>query len=474
MTLSLLTKLVVPVFEWMALTTYFICIRHPAPRWRLIVTDIAAIPVFLATSFLMANEPYTDRFPLGPLVTAVCDFLLLWAGTGHTWKASIYVATHTFTHTEATISFAYAMAVSGLMAPVYHTMWRPIILIAIGIVLNILGVIVEGIAFRGNTLEHVGWLSITIAFCLSIAGLLVANNTTATSLRFFSESDPDTFGQLSNAFYLRTLTILFTGSVMYMQQIYRRNILLDAEKQNLEKTAADERRQYLELKKNLDEIHRLSHDLKHYVMVFEGPDAGAVATNSSPTTTSRPAKSATADASAMLRQFQDDIDSASTLTQTGNAVLDTVINGEQRKCARLGVHLIVMADGTALSGLQALDITSLVGNMLDNAIEASARLKDDERKIIHFSVERRGGFVVLHCDNSFDPSNLRHSPTGTLLTSKTNEPGKHGFGIRSIKHIAEKYDGNAQESADTRRGVFSMDVLLPGSVADTRDDHRDN
>lgn len=105
-------------------------------------------------------------------------------------------------------------------------------------------------------------------------------------------------------------------------------------------------------------------------------------------------------------------------------------------------------------------ISNPVGNMLDNAIEASARLADANKRIIHFNMQRKRQFGVLHIDNHFDPATLRHGPAG-LLTSKTRHVRQHGHGLRSIKRTARKYGGTATETIDHGADLFNVDILLP-------------
>ncbi len=479
MLLDLISKNVVPIFAWMSLLTYFCCIAHPSAFWKQVVSSTVSLPVFMLVCAPFRTMPYSEHFPVQTIIVFVIGFLFLQFGTGWSLKANLYLATHVFMWTQVTLALSYALVFSTMTDHLGDSKMSAMVVICIGVVLNVIGIIIEGVAFNGNTLVRVTWYSILIAYALTILGCVVANLTTKTSLELFSEVDPSTFASMRQAFYLRTLTLLFAGSLLYLEQIYRRNLALGRISRNLESVASNQSQEYQRSHENLEEIHRLSHDMKHYLMVLSQPAptspanmaaAGGVAEGD----VSGAGAGATGAGGAgartllteeeraqLLEQLRTSVDNTSALQLSGNAVLDAIINEKRDLCAKLGVHLVVMADGTALSRLQTLDLTSLVGNLLDNAIEACSKLPNEGQRIIHFDVRRKNGFAVLHVDNCFDPSTLHRDSDGNLETSKTEDVENHGHGVRSIKVIAQKYDGNATPSVDRKHNVFNMNVIIP-------------
>lgn len=114
-----------------------------------------------------------------------------------------------------------------------------------------------------------------------------------------------------------------------------------------------------------------------------------------------------------------------------------------------------MADGDLLGFMSDADIYSLFGNILDNATEASVKVEAGWRAI-SLRVKRAANMVLVHSDNYFN-GRLKYS-NGNLVTSKDNT-ADHGYGVMSIKRVAEKYGGSVSLSA--AGNVFSLDVLLP-------------
>ncbi len=113
-------------------------------------------------------------------------------------------------------------------------------------------------------------------------------------------------------------------------------------------------------------------------------------------------------------------------------------------------------NGADLGFMQTMDVYSLFGNAVANAVEAVEKLEDPEKKIIDIVSECRGDLVSIHISNYFTGS-LQYED-GLPKTGKTQEEGFHGFGMKSMKLIAEKYGGSLSASADG--DLFTLDVYL--------------
>nr|WP_239471554.1 ATP-binding protein [Olsenella profusa] len=102
------------------------------------------------------------------------------------------------------------------------------------------------------------------------------------------------------------------------------------------------------------------------------------------------------------------------------------------------------------------DIYSLFGNALDNAIEAVRAVEGAERRAITVSVQRRRRMVAVSVENCC-ASTPRFATDGLPLTTK-HDSTNHGFGMRSMRAIAERYGGSLH--AGFEGGVFYLNVLL--------------
>ena len=143
------------------------------------------------------------------------------------------------------------------------------------------------------------------------------------------------------------------------------------------------------------------------------------------------------------------------IIKTGNEAFDLIITEKSLYCEKNGIAFTVMADGDLLGFMSDADIYSLFGNILDNATEASVKVEAGWRAI-SLRVKRSANMLLIHEDNYFN-GRLKYS-NGNLVTSKDNTTD-HGYGVMSIKRVAEKYGGSV--SLSTSGNVFSLDVLLP-------------
>ena len=93
---------------------------------------------------------------------------------------------------------------------------------------------------------------------------------------------------------------------------------------------------------------------------------------------------------------------------------------------------------------------------MDNAIEAVAKLDHAEKKLIDVSIEERGDMFFIGVTNYYD--GVLYMEEGIPQTSKADEPGYHGFGIKSMRLIAAKYAGEVAISAND--DLFSLNIYL--------------
>jgi len=148
-----------------------------------------------------------------------------------------------------------------------------------------------------------------------------------------------------------------------------------------------------------------------------------------------------------------------TAVKTGNETLDVILTEKSLRAHAEGVTLSCVADGAALNFIGDGDLYSLLGNAVDNALEAVMKIDEKEKRIISINVSRVEDFVTVCIRNSFD-GNIKFDEQGMPLTSKA-DPNYHGYGIKSMKYIAEKYDGSL--SFNVKDGMFKLNLLLPSN-----------
>ena len=154
--------------------------------------------------------------------------------------------------------------------------------------------------------------------------------------------------------------------------------------------------------------------------------------------------------------MESDIKTYEAQNKTGNSVLDTVLTSKSLYCQKHGITLTCVADGTLLSFMDIMDICSIFGNTLDNAIECEKKISDREKRLIHISVSSQKNFVVICCENYFE-GEIRFQD-GLPVTTK-QDSDYHGYGIKSIRYTAKKYGGTI--NVQSQDNWFVLKVLMP-------------
>ena len=141
---------------------------------------------------------------------------------------------------------------------------------------------------------------------------------------------------------------------------------------------------------------------------------------------------------------------------TGNKAIDTVLTMKTLQCEKLEILFTCMGDYKSLAFMKDADIYALLGNILDNAIEAVKDLEDPELKVIRFTVERSNAFVVIQCENYYKGT---VTFIGGLPESRKEDHNFHGFGTQSIRMITDKYGGDCKFK--TTDQVFEVSLIFP-------------
>lgn len=157
-----------------------------------------------------------------------------------------------------------------------------------------------------------------------------------------------------------------------------------------------------------------------------------------------------------LKSIKEAINIYDNAFKTGNDVLDVFLMEKSLYYKKYDIKLDCIIDGESVSFMSSSDIYSLFGNALDNAFDALVRIEEPEKRIVCLSVKKLVGMIVIHIENNFT-GELRFA--GELPETTKSDHRYHGFGMRSIKLIVDKYRGNVSVRAEN--GVFNLNILIP-------------
>lgn len=161
-----------------------------------------------------------------------------------------------------------------------------------------------------------------------------------------------------------------------------------------------------------------------------------------------------------LKEVQQAVSIYDATYHTGNRALDYILREKSLMFNEHKVEFSCMVEGKTMGFMSTPDIYALMGNALDNALERVLQEAEDER-IISLQIKKNGSMVLVHLENR-----CSHEPEfqdGLPVTDK-REKEKHGFGVKSIRYIAEKYHGELFMAA--RSGKFYLDILFSQKSAE--------
>ena len=219
------------------------------------------------------------------------------------------------------------------------------------------------------------------------------------------------------------------------------NRRLEQEVRLMTQLLEEEKKQYELSKENIDMINLKCHDLKHQIRSLR--------------------KGTEVVDKAALKEIENAVGIYDSVTRTGNEALDLILTEKSLLCEKEGIRLTCIADGASIGFLPPTDIYALFGNAVDNAVEAVRRLPDLEKRNIGLTVQSRNALLSIHVENYF---------SGTLtfqddlpVTTKEDRDN-HGFGMRSMRLIAERYGGYL--IADAADDIFHLNIVIPVEVTE--------
>ena len=153
---------------------------------------------------------------------------------------------------------------------------------------------------------------------------------------------------------------------------------------------------------------------------------------------------------AYLDMLDDDLTNVETVIKTGNRMADAILNSKLSLAAQKEIKIKAEANIPVSLTVSELDLCTVIGNLLDNAMDASMELPVEER-LIRIYMEMKGNYLYISVTNTAGGKKKNNF--------RTTKGEGHGFGLKRIDMIVEKYGGYITRASED--GAFSTEVLLP-------------
>lgn len=347
-------------------------------------------------------------------------------------KNAMYNAVRAFLLAELAASLEwqlYFYLVHGKPGDVFYVRLLYIIVIY-GAVFGIAYMLEKRVLVDGDMLQ-VSARELLSAVMIGALAFLMSN------LSFLYENTPFSSSIETEIFNIRTWVDLAGFFILYAYHALLNEFHLRYERDTMENILQNQLMQYKLSRESIDLVNRKYHDLKHQIAVLRAEN-NADRRN------------------AYLDEMESEIRVYEAQNKTGNDILDTVLTSKSLYCNKHKIGITCVADGQLLGFMDVMDICTIFGNALDNAIECELKIPEKEKRLIHLSVAAKKQFLTISIENYCEEETVFKD--GLPLTSKKDH-AYHGFGVKGIQHSAQKYGGSMTVSQE--KNWFRLMVLIP-------------
>ena len=253
------------------------------------------------------------------------------------------------------------------------------------------------------------------ALILSVLGISFFMLAMIQTIMISNKTDPASFVVIElGIIIINTLCLYITAN---LSETHKREYELLIEQKRNEYS-----QQYAQnIKEQYEQTRRLRHDIKQYSVTLLAL-----------------IQERKIDAAEQLAKNQTlDISQNETIIRVDNDFVNAILNTKLAFAKSQGIDIFCSVED-GISDIEDIDLCNLLGNLLDNAITASEKCEKGLR-LIEVNILASGKRLIVTVKNSIQSSVLKVNPK--LESTKQNSE-EHGFGIQTIKYIAEKYDGS--------------------------------
>lgn len=418
------------IAEWAACLCFS---RYLKPRWpKNIYFMVSAFWLILQAFFLVVSDDVGIWLWLPCMIVAtglMLSLILLLNKTDA--LTGIYTCMRAFLLAEFMASIEWQFHC--FFWPADDMQWWEkwgLLLLVYGIILLLCGLAEKKYCMTDGKLQVTGHECMNLVV-ISIVVFAISN------LSFYYEKTPFSGQYASEIMSIRTLVDAMGVLLIFTYHIQHRENEMRQELATMQTMLEHQYAQYRMHRDSIEMVNRKYHDLKHLIAVLRTePDAVLK--------------------EEWLDRLENDIRAYELQNKTGNKVLDTLLTAKMVTCQKYGITMTVVADGKVLSFMDKMDICTIFGNALDNAIEYERNIEEKEKRIVHLKLNTQKQFVLFQMENYCpNPPKLFN---GLPLTTKLNK-GNHGYGLKSIQYTVKKYGGSL--IVKTENDWFLLKVLIP-------------
>lgn len=418
------------IAEWLACVIYLIPMEKRFGKLRTAGLMVIFLPVLLLTNIIGENVPIS-LWMIFMLLGMLAMYFMIYICSRSTPIEAGYYWTRAFLVAEFAASLEWQFYYYYLLSNDFSWIIMNVCMVVVFLGVFLIVFIMEnrrkhvGVSFRITSRELFG------SMLIALAAFLISN------LNFAFKDSVISASTGAGSLYVRTVVDMAGIILLYAHEESRKEISLRYELNAMDSLFNRQYEQYQQFMENNESVRRIYHDLKHQIEFIRKEKDEKLRDH-------------------YLEEMDEAIRIYESDVRTGNSVLDTLIAGKNLLCNEKKIKMTCYADAELLEFMDAMDICSIFGNALDNAIEYEEQIEDENKRLIKLTVSRQNRFLMIRIDNYCEKE---ISMNGEIPESTKHDPSVHGFGIKSIKRAAEKYAGHI--SMGNQDNWFFLMVLLP-------------
>lgn len=196
---------------------------------------------------------------------------------------------------------------------------------------------------------------------------------------------------------------------------------------------------YLNIQESHMKVKKLYHDINNHICCIDN------------------LKNNSSEVDEYISNLNDEIKEFKCIYNTGNMILDIIINEKSKVCTNKGINFTCDINFSKVNFIKPIDVSSIFDNILDNAIEACDKISNEKiDKYIRIKGTIIKSFFIIKCENS--KVNSVKIYKDILLTDKIDK-FMHGIGIQSVKSSLEKYNGEIL--FEDEKNKFMINIYIP-------------
>ncbi len=427
-----ISKILYGILQWAfcIIVVFFIPNRIKGKKRILLIIGFLFLIIGFQWNFRTVTDNYLWVFSIIGIYALMFLFILLLGKV--TWFQSIYLTTQAFIFAQFVAAFEWQMYY--VIGPIFEYRFLQVIEYVLFIIMLVSSSVIMYVIYKHYHLKGYR-LDIKRSDMITVLAIVIIVFI-VSNFSFLGIDSWITSNYPHEIFYIRTLVDFCGVVVILVLQEYQ--IIMYAQKEItvLESTFHKYYNQYVESKENIELANQRYHDIKHQLAFIR-------------------AENDQQKKNEYLNNFEKEFQTYTVKAETGHGVIDTIVTSKKVLCNENNINLTYAIEGEKLKFMSTMDLTSFFGNMFDNAIESVKNIEDIDKRIINLKVYKQHQLLIINMENYYE-HDLKYED-GKLLTTKA-EAQAHGYGIKSIRNIVDKYEGTLR--INTKENWFTITVLF--------------